>query len=93
MPDERKPSLLSTTLEELSGRLAQEGHRPYRAKQVFDWLYEKRAHSIEAMTDLPQALRAQLAETWDLARPGSGPRAWIQKIRRKSFSSVYATAI
>ena len=34
----------------------------YRAKQVVDWLYQKRANSFDAMTDLPQTLRAQLAE-------------------------------
>ncbi|MGI8436730.1 MAG: 23S rRNA (adenine(2503)-C(2))-methyltransferase RlmN [Chthoniobacterales bacterium] len=65
----RKPSLYSLTLEELSERLAERGHRPYRAKQVIDWLYEKRVLSLEAMTDLPQALRAELAEDWDLHRP------------------------
>ena len=34
----------------------------YRAGQIADWLYKKRASSFEEMTDLPQALRAQLAD-------------------------------
>ncbi|MEP6809280.1 MAG: 23S rRNA (adenine(2503)-C(2))-methyltransferase RlmN [Chthoniobacterales bacterium] len=64
-----KPSLHSVTLEELSAQLGAEGHRPYRAKQIVDWLYEKRVSSLEEMSDLPQSLRAQLAENWELSAP------------------------
>jgi 23S rRNA (adenine2503-C2)-methyltransferase len=35
---------------------------PYRARQITDWLYKKRVSSFAAMTDLPQALRAKLAD-------------------------------
>ena len=31
-----------------------------------DWLYQKRVHSFDAMTDLPQALRIHLAEKFSL---------------------------
>lgn len=34
---------------------------PYRAKQIAEWLYQKRIESFDAMTNLPQALRDQLA--------------------------------
>ncbi len=45
-------------------------HEPaYRAKQVADWLYEKRVDSFEAMTDLPAATRARLAEEFNFVRP------------------------
>ena len=33
----------------------------YRAQQVYSWLYEKRASSIDRMTDLPKPLRERLA--------------------------------
>ena len=33
----------------------------YRAEQIIQWLYKKRAKSFADMTDLPQALRAELA--------------------------------
>ena len=33
----------------------------YRAGQITDWLYKKRVNSFAEMTDLPQALRAKLA--------------------------------
>ncbi len=41
--------------------MAEHGQRPYRAAQVRKWLFQKRARDWNAMTDLPQALREQLA--------------------------------
>ena len=57
-----KRSIHSLHLDEITGYLAAQNQRPYRAKQIADWLYEKRAFSFETMTDLPQDLRARLAE-------------------------------
>ncbi len=59
----------STVLEDLAAHLAESGHRPYRARQIVDWLYKKRVASVEEMTDLPQVLRAQLASEWDSTKP------------------------
>ncbi|HEX8489985.1 MAG TPA: 23S rRNA (adenine(2503)-C(2))-methyltransferase RlmN [Chthoniobacterales bacterium] len=58
----RKSSIHSLHLEEIGAYAASRNQRPFRAKQIADWLYEKRANSFEAMTDLPQDLRARLAE-------------------------------
>jgi 23S rRNA (adenine2503-C2)-methyltransferase len=57
-----KPSIHSLHLDELAAYVASQNQRPFRAKQIADWLYEKRAESFEAMTDLPQDLRGRLAE-------------------------------
>lgn len=64
-----KPSIKSLHLEELRQHLAQLGQPAYRATQVTDWLYSKRAESFAAMTDLPSALRLQLAEEFQFVRP------------------------
>jgi 23S rRNA (adenine2503-C2)-methyltransferase len=64
-----KPSIKSLTLDELTRHFADQGEPSYRAKQVVDWLYKKRAASLEAMTDLPAATRARLAEEFGLVRP------------------------
>jgi 23S rRNA (adenine2503-C2)-methyltransferase len=37
----------------------------FRARQIVDWLYRKRARSFEEMTDLPQSLREQLAAQYE----------------------------
>lgn len=46
--------------------LAERGFPSYRAGQIRHWLFERRAESFEAMTDLPKELRRQLAESFTL---------------------------
>jgi 23S rRNA (adenine2503-C2)-methyltransferase len=64
-----RPSIKSLHLDELAGHFAAQGAPSYRAKQVTDWLYQKRVTSFAAMTDLPAASRAQLAEDFSLNQP------------------------
>jgi 23S rRNA (adenine2503-C2)-methyltransferase len=59
-----KPSIQSLLLEEIAADLATHNERPYRAKQIVDWIYEKRVTSFDAMSDLPQELRKRLGETF-----------------------------
>jgi 23S rRNA (adenine2503-C2)-methyltransferase len=40
----------------------------YRAQQITDWLYKKRVNSFAEMTDLPQVLRAKLADDFSFDR-------------------------
>ncbi len=56
--------LLSLTTEALSDWLALQGEAPFRARQIEQWLYARRAEDFDAMTDLPQPLRARLADTF-----------------------------
>ncbi len=53
-------SLYDMTLSELRRWLVSQGEPAYRAKQVFHWLYRQRAADVDAMTDLPRALRDRL---------------------------------
>jgi 23S rRNA (adenine2503-C2)-methyltransferase len=55
-----KRSIHSLLLDEIEAHLRTLNERPYRAKQIVDWLYRKRATSFEEMTDLPQPLRERL---------------------------------
>jgi 23S rRNA (adenine2503-C2)-methyltransferase len=57
-----KPSIQSLLLEEIAAYLAAQNQRPYRAKQIADWIYEKRVNAFDEMTDLPHDLRNRLAE-------------------------------
>ncbi|MEM1224348.1 MAG: 23S rRNA (adenine(2503)-C(2))-methyltransferase RlmN [Planctomycetota bacterium] len=61
-----RPHLLSWTIEELSDWLGQHGHRTFRAKQIWRWIYQGRASSFEQMTDLPARLRQQLEQSFEL---------------------------
>src|SRR5699024_5489410 len=42
--------------------LKENGQQKSRAKQIFEWLYEKRVDSIEEMTNLSKELRARLKD-------------------------------
>jgi 23S rRNA (adenine2503-C2)-methyltransferase len=64
-----KPSIKSLTLDELTQHFASQGEPAYRAEQVAVWLYRKRVDSFDAMTDLPAATRARLAEEFSFVRP------------------------
>ncbi|MCF8091125.1 MAG: 23S rRNA (adenine(2503)-C(2))-methyltransferase RlmN [Desulfotignum sp.] len=54
-------NLLNYTREELSLWLEKNGVRPFRAGQVFKWLYLKLATDFEQMTDLGKDLRELLS--------------------------------
>src|SRR4051812_6747487 len=60
-PEVKRP-IHSLLLDEIESFLATLPEKPYRAKQIVDWLYEKRVASFDEMSDLPQALRHRLAE-------------------------------
>ena len=40
------------------------GQKPYRAKQLYNWLYRKRAASFEEMSDLPASLIEALSQEY-----------------------------
>ncbi len=52
------------SLKQLESVLGEMGQKPYRAKQIFQWLYRKRAESFEEMTDLPASLIEKLKEKY-----------------------------
>ncbi len=66
MAGNEKPDIKSLSVEELQSELKALGQPAYRAEQIVDWLYEKKATSWEAMTNLPEELRQQLAGRFDL---------------------------
>jgi 23S rRNA (adenine2503-C2)-methyltransferase len=61
-----KPPLTGETLESLTAALAVQGEKAFRAKQVLDWVYKKRARTWDEMTNLPKALRTWLDATYTL---------------------------
>src|SRR6266700_6471638 len=58
----KKTDLLSLTLPQLQQWLGERGEPPFRAKQVYSWIYQHLVSDFAAMTNLPQALRNKLAE-------------------------------
>jgi 23S rRNA (adenine2503-C2)-methyltransferase len=58
----RKTDLLALTLPQLQQWLVERGEAAYRAKQIYNWLYQQLAPNFSEMANLPQALRSRLAE-------------------------------
>lgn len=53
--------LYALTQDELAELLQAWGEPKFRAKQIWEWLYDKRVSSFDQMTNLPQTLREHLA--------------------------------
>jgi 23S rRNA (adenine2503-C2)-methyltransferase len=53
----------------LEAALAERGHPRFRARQIFHWIYQRGVTDLDAMTDLPRELRADLASALVLATP------------------------
>ena len=68
--DTARPDLRSLSLEELSTLVDRMGEKPYRARQLFRWLHQRGAASLEEMTDLPKPFRDRLAKETRLSTLG-----------------------
>ena len=68
MPAEKRPEIKSLQLDELRLALVSLGQPQYRAGQLAEWLYKKRATSFDQMSDLPRDLREQLAGRFSLSK-------------------------
>ena len=64
-----KPNVKDLSNEQFTSYLKERGQPSYRAAQVWQWLYQKRAVSFDEMSNLSGALRRQLAEDFSISRP------------------------
>ncbi len=63
---EQKTDIRSLTLDELKIQLQQAGEQAFRAKQVYEWLWQKSCTSFDAMSNLSKALRDTLKEHYTI---------------------------
>ncbi len=83
-PAQRR-SLLGLERAELAQRMAELGEAPFRARQLWHWIYHRGAADFQAMTTLSKGLRERLAERFSVARPDvrieqrseDGTRKWL----------------
>jgi 23S rRNA (adenine2503-C2)-methyltransferase len=69
----------------LAAEMAAFGAEPFRAGQLWHWIYHRGATDFAAMTSLSKAFREQLAERYELGRPSvsrtlassDGTRKWL----------------
>ena len=59
-------TIYDLSLKQMEEMLAQKGQKPYRAKQLYTWLYKKRVDDFAKMTDLPATLIETLQNEYTL---------------------------
>jgi 23S rRNA (adenine2503-C2)-methyltransferase len=64
-----RQDIANLELPQLEAAFEAAGIEKYRARQVYQWIYRKGVTDFAAMTNLSQALRAQLAERFTISTP------------------------
>jgi 23S rRNA (adenine2503-C2)-methyltransferase len=68
MSADPRPALRGLALDELVTLVSELGERPFRARQVMEWLWRRNAESFDVMSNVPARLRADLARRTRLTR-------------------------
>ena len=92
-----RPNLFGMSEGALAALVAERGEPAFRARQIYAWLYHRRVREVEAMANLPKALRAALAEGFELRWPEvaeralsfDGTRKYLFRLDGATIESVY----
>ena len=71
--------------DEIAAEMKAMGAEPFRARQLWHWIYNRGVTDIAQMTTLSKSFRAELAERYRVGRPGvaraltsvDGTRKWL----------------
>ena len=80
-----RKSLIGLSRDELAGEMLAIGEKPFRAKQLWHWIYNRGETDFAKMTSLAKPLQEKLAEHYDVGRPKvileqtstDGTRKWL----------------
>ena len=81
--------LVGMTREQLAAEMVAIGEKPFRAKQLWHWIYHQGATDFAAMNSIARPLQVRLAERFVIGRPGvateqtsaDGTRKWLFRFR------------
>jgi 23S rRNA (adenine2503-C2)-methyltransferase len=68
LPDGRR-DLVGLSREELAAEMAQAGEKPFRAKQLWHWIYHQGVLDFAAMSTIAKPLQQKLGEHFVIGRP------------------------
>jgi 23S rRNA (adenine2503-C2)-methyltransferase len=80
-----RPNLVGLSREALKAALVEAGLEPFRARQIWQWIYWHGVADFERMTNIARKTRERLADRFIIARPGivteqrsvDGTRKWL----------------
>jgi len=90
--------LVGMTREQLAAEMVAIGEKPFRAKQLWHWIYHQGVTDFAAMNSIARPLQAKLAEQFVIGRPGvtteqtsaDGTRKWLFRFRdEQQVETVY----
>ena len=61
-----KQDVRKLTFDKLKDYVSETGLPPFRAKQIWEWIWVKSAHTFDEMSNLSLLMRAQLAKDFDI---------------------------
>ena len=91
-------NLLDYSPRQLASHLENLGEKPFRAKQLLRWIYQRGEDDFSRMSDLKAELRSSLSETAVIAAPevredyvaSDGTRKWLLQVDAKnSIETVF----
>ena len=83
--NDTRPNLVGLSREALKAALVEAGLEPFRAQQIWQWIYWHGVTDFERMTNIARKTRERLADRFVIARPGivteqrsvDGTRKWL----------------
>jgi len=80
-----RKSLIGLSRDELAAEMLAIGEKPFRAKQLWHWIYNRGETDFAKMSNLARPLQQKLAEAFDVSRPivvteqtsADGTRKWL----------------
>ena len=90
-------NLIGLTLPELKEIVTKIGEKPFRANQIWQWLYLKNAHNFDQISNLPKDLREKLKENYSISPPKiikdltskDGTRKWLLNFDGQEIEMVF----
>lgn len=64
--EKTRPNIRHVEVAEIERFIGKLGEKPFRVKQIVEWMWQKHAHSFDEMTNLSKELRKQLEENFML---------------------------
>src|SRR5919108_834899 len=89
LSEQPRRNLVGLGREALAREMAEFGAEPFRARQLWHWIYNRGTTDFAAMTSLSKAFRENLAARYELSRPTisrslastDGTRKWLLRFR------------
>src|SRR6185437_6115338 len=85
IPSDGRKNLVGLSRDELIAEMKAFGAQPFRARQLWHWIYHRGVSDFAAMTTLAKTFRTELAERYVVSRPLTaralvsvdGTRKWL----------------